>query len=91
MSLLMVNAVTGQVPAVRLNRRFIPQDEYIADTFAVGAFFVAVISGCLTECTFVPIRYFSSNCVNAVAALFTSDFGTATVRDRQVVASAATL
>jgi hypothetical protein len=79
------------VPIVRLNRRFIPQDEYITDTFAVGAFFVAVISGSQTECTFFPIRYACTNCVNAVAALSTVDFGTTKVRDRQVVTSAAAL
>jgi hypothetical protein len=63
----------------------------IADTLAVGAFFVAVIPRCLTKCTFVPIRYLSSKRINAVAALFAFDFGTATVRDSQVVTSAATL
>jgi len=58
---LLINALTGQVPTVGLNRSFIRQDEQIANTFAVGAFFIAVIPGCLTERTFVPIRYFSSN------------------------------
>ena len=81
----------GQVPTGRLDRRFIPQDEYIADTLTVGAFFVAVIPCCLTKCTFVPIRYFPSNRVSAVAALPAVDFGTATVCDCQVVTSAATL
>ena len=88
---VLVNGVNGQVPTVRLNRCLIPQDERVADTLTVGAFFVAVIPGCLTQRTFVPISYFSSNRVNAVAALFAVDFGTATVCDRQVVTSTATL
>ena len=87
----MVNGEIGQVSTVGLNRFFIPRDEYIADTLAVGAFFVAVIPRCLTKCTFVPIRYFSSHRVNAVAALLAVDFGTATIYDCQVVTSAATL
>jgi len=87
----LIKALTGQVPTARLNRYFIPRDEYIADTLAVGTFFVTVIPSCLTKCTFIPIRYFFSNRVSAVAALFAVDFGTATVCDCQVVASAATL
>ena len=74
-----------------LNRCFVTQGQYVADTFTVGAFFVAVITGCLTECTVVPIRCLASDCVNAIATSFTADFGTSTICDRQVVARAATL
>ena len=76
----------------RLNRCFIPQaHEWIAGTFAVRAFFIAVISGCWTACTFAAIKFFSSNCVNAAAALFATGLATTTVCDPHVVTSAATL
>jgi len=56
----------GNIPApvspmrlkvARLNRCFIPQaNESITGTFAVRAFLIAVISGCLTVRTFAPIK-----------------------------------
>jgi hypothetical protein len=71
--------------------RFIPQaHEEVAGTFAIRAFFIAVISGCLTVCTFDPISC-DSNCVNAAAALFAAGFATTSVCDPYVVTSAATL
>ena len=71
--------------------RFIPQAlEEVAGTFAIRAFFIAVISGCLTVCTFDPISC-DSNCVNAAAALFAAGFATTSVCDPYVVTSAATL
>jgi hypothetical protein len=65
--------------------------EQIAGAFAIRAFFIAVVSGCLTVCTFAPIKCFDSNCVNASAALFAAGFATTTVCDPHVVTSAATL
>ena len=76
----------------RLNRCFIPQaDEYVAGTFAVRAFLIAVISGCLAVRTFAPIKCFDGNCVNAAAALFAPGFATTTVCDPHAVTGAATL
>ena len=66
-------------------------DEEIADTFAVRAFRIAVISGCLTGRTFGPIEWLDSHCVNAIAALLAAGFATATVCDSHVVTSAAAL
>ena len=63
----------------------------IADTFAVGAFPVAVVSGSFTVRTFAPIKLFGRECVNAIAALLVAGFATTTVCDPDVVASAATL
>ncbi len=81
-----------RLKVARLNRCFIPQaHEKIAGTLAVRAFFIAVISGCLTVCTLAPIKYFDSNCVNAAAALFAAGFATTAVCDPHVVTSAATL
>ena len=44
----------------------------------------------MAEFTFAPIKCFDSNCVNATAALFGARFATTTVRDPDVVTSAAT-
>jgi len=63
----------------------------IADTFAVRAFPIAVVSGSFAVGTFVPVKLFGRKCVNAVAALLVAGFATTTVRDPDVVASAATL
>src|SRR6202171_1583412 len=60
-------------------------------SFAVRAFFIAVISGCLTLRTFAPIKCLDSNCVNAAAALSAAGFATTTVCVAYVVTSAATL
>jgi hypothetical protein len=76
----------------RLNSCFIPQSyEEITGTLAVRALFIAVISGCLAECTFAPIRCFDSTCVNATAALLAAGFATTVVYDPHVVTGAATL
>src|ERR1700756_1408757 len=61
----------------------------MANTFAVGAFFVAVISGGLALSTFAP-NSFDSNFVGAAAASFAYVSATTTVCDPDVVASAAT-
>jgi hypothetical protein len=76
----------------RSNRLFVPKaHEEIAGTFAVRAFFIAVISGRFAMDTFDPVQCFVGNCVNAVATLFADDFATTTVCDSSVVTSAATL
>jgi hypothetical protein len=75
-----------------LDRCFIREShEEIAGTLAVRAFFIAEISGCLTVCTFVPIRCFGSASVDAIAPLFAAGFGTTGVCDPHVVTGAATL
>jgi hypothetical protein len=78
--------------AARLNRGRIPQArEQITRAFAVRAFLVAVIAGCLTERTFLPIKFLGSHSVYAVAALFADVLAATTAYDPDVVTNAATL
>ena len=86
------NRVRSCLTTVRSDRCFIPQAcEQIADTFAIGALFIAGISSCLAVRTFAPIGCFGSNCVNAAAALFTAAFATTTICDPYVVTGPTTL
>jgi hypothetical protein len=62
--------------------------EQVADAFAIGAFFVAVVSGGLTERTLAPIGWFGSDCVRATAALLVTGLAAAAVCDTHVVAGA---
>lgn len=86
---LLINAAE-RVPTLGLNRSFIRQHEHIANAFAVGAFFIAVIPGCLAECTLIPIRCFGSDYVDATTP-FRAVFGTSTVCDPHIVTSVPTL
>jgi hypothetical protein len=75
---------------VRLNRCFTPRPyELKPSAVAVGARFIAVISGCLTLCTFVPINAFAGNSVNASTSFGADSFATTTVHGPYVITSAA--
>jgi len=83
---------SGRLREARLNRCFIPQaHESIAGPFAVRAFFIAVISGCLTVRTFAPVKCSGSNGIQAATALIAAGFATTAVHDPHVVTNAATL
>jgi hypothetical protein len=76
---------------VPLNRCSIPRpDELKPGAVAVGARFIAVISGCLALRTFVPINAFAGNCVSASTSFRADSFATTTVHGPYVVTSAAT-
>jgi hypothetical protein len=78
---------------MHLSHRFFTYNprEKVPGTFAFRAFFVAVISGCLTVNAFDPIKVFDGNCVNTAAALLANGFGTTTVCDSHVVTNSAAL
>jgi hypothetical protein len=69
--------------------RILQAREQITRTFAVRAFLVAVVSGCLAERTFLPIKFVRSNRVDAFAALSAAVFATTTAYDPGVVTNAA--
>jgi hypothetical protein len=60
----------------------------IADTLALRAVFIAVISGCLTVGTLFPIATVEGTSVSAVAAFSGDSFGTTTVGHSSVVTRA---
>ena len=86
------SVLARHLKVARLNCCLIPEThEQIAGAFAIRAFFIAVIPGCLTVRTFGPIQWVDGNCINAVTAQLAADFATTKVCDPDVVTSAATL